>query len=46
LLDKMLDTLETTQREDGGWSDQHDMPHWQPAVTMSVLNVLRHYGRL
>lgn len=45
-LDTLLDYLQATQRDDGGWSDQHDMPHWQPAVTMSVLVNLRRYGRI
>ncbi len=45
-LHHMLDTLQNTQRDDGGWSDQHDMPHWQPAVTMSVLTILQRYGRI
>lgn len=46
LLNRMLDYLEATQRDDGGWNDQHDMPAWQPAVTMTVLTVLRRYGRI
>jgi hypothetical protein len=46
LLNKMLDYLQSTQRDDGGWSDQHNMPSWQPSVTMSVLMVLQRYGRI
>ena len=46
LLDNMLDYLQATQRDDGGWSDQHNMAHWQPAVTMTVLMILRRYGRI
>lgn len=46
LLDKILDYLQATQRDDGGWSDQHNMPVWQPAVTMRVLYGLRRYGRI
>jgi hypothetical protein len=46
LIERGLDYLQNTQRGDGGWSDEHDMAHWQPAVTMSVLVTLERYGRL
>lgn len=38
--------LETSQREDGGWSDEHDLKHWQAYHTIFTLSVLRNYGRL
>lgn len=46
LLARFLDYLQATQRDDGGWSDEHNMPHWQPMVTMGVLRTLKNYGRL
>lgn len=45
LIEKALDYLVATQREDGGWSDQHDLPHWQPYVTITNLLALRNHGR-
>lgn len=46
LVERSLDYLEATQREDGGWSDEHDLKVWQPAVTMQNLMALQRYGRL
>ncbi|WP_339835481.1 hypothetical protein [Paenibacillus sp. FSL R7-0272] len=46
LLNKLLNDLETSQREDGGWSDEHDLKHWQAYNTIFTLSVLRNYGRL
>lgn len=46
LLDRFLDHLQDTQRADGGWDDEHNMPHWQPVVTIGILHTLRSYGRL
>jgi hypothetical protein len=45
-IDRCLDHFEATQRDDGGWDDQHNMPHWQPSVTIRVLMALKRYGRL
>ena len=46
LLERFLHTLETTQRDDGGWSDEHNLKHWQPITTIHVLYTLKRYGRL
>ncbi|REE78767.1 hypothetical protein A8990_12443 [Paenibacillus taihuensis] len=46
LLNKFLDHLASSQREDGGWDDEHGLKHWQSYFTVMVLNVLRNYGRL
>ncbi len=45
-LTRCLDTLATTQREDGGWADEHDLPQWQPVTTINVLTALQRYGGL
>jgi hypothetical protein len=45
-IQSALDHLQATQREDGGWADQHDLPQWQPMTTISALHTLRNYGRL
>ena len=45
-LSRCLDTLATTQREDGGWADEHDLPQWQPITTINVLTALQRYGGL
>jgi hypothetical protein len=46
LLARALDYLQATQRDDGGWDDEHGMAHWQPSVTLGVLTTLKRYGRL
>jgi hypothetical protein len=46
LINKFLDHLESSQREDGGWNDEHGLKHWQPYFTIVILRVLRNYGRL
>jgi hypothetical protein len=46
LLEACLQTLETTQQEDGGWRDQHGLPQWYPWVTICNLLTLRAYGRV
>lgn len=46
LIERALDYLQATQRADGGWNDEHNMPHWQPSVTIGVLHTLQRYGRL
>jgi hypothetical protein len=45
LLKKCLDYLESAQRSDGSWLDEHGLPHWYPWVTIAVLNGLRAHGR-
>lgn len=46
LLKKFLDYLESSQREDGGWDDEHGLKHWQPYMTTFIVLVLKNYGRL
>jgi hypothetical protein len=46
LLNKYLDFLESSQREDGGWKDEHDLKHWQAYFSTFILLVLKNYGRL
>ena len=46
LLAGCLDHVATSQREDGGWRDQHDLPQWYPMTTINALLALRRYGRL
>ncbi|WP_342554239.1 hypothetical protein [Paenibacillus sp. FSL R7-0652] len=46
MLNEFLDDLVSSQREDGGWSDEHGLKHWQPYHTIFTLSVLRNYGRL
>jgi len=46
LLKKFLDYLESAQREDGGWDDEHSLKHWQPYMTTFIVFVLKNYGRL
>ncbi len=45
-IDRCLDHFESTQRDDGGWDDQHGLGHWQPRVTIDVLMALKQFGRL
>ena len=46
LIDGFLDALESDQRDDGGWNDQHDLPQWRPFTTIQVMLALRRFGRL
>jgi hypothetical protein len=46
VIQRNLDSLQSSQRDDGGWSDEHDMLVWQPMVTIQVLYTLKQYGRL
>jgi len=46
LLDRALSVLESTQGEDGGWPDQHDLPQWFPSVTITNILMLKRFGRL
>jgi len=46
LLTQKLDYLAETQREDGGWPDEHGLPQWQPYTTLLSLLALKRYGRL
>jgi hypothetical protein len=46
LVDRILDHLQSTQREDGGWDDEHNLAYWQPYFSTVVLLALRRFGRL
>jgi hypothetical protein len=46
LIDKYLTYLEQAQQDDGSWLDQHDLPHWYPAITINVLLGLKRYNRV
>lgn len=46
LLNKFLNYLESSQREDGGWDDEHGLKHWQPYFSTFILFVLKNYERL
>ena len=45
LVDRVLDYLETAQRDDGGWDDEHGLKHWQPYFSTVILLALRRFGR-
>lgn len=46
LVDRLLDHLESTQREDGGWDDEHGLLYWQPYFSTIILLALKRFGRL
>ncbi|ASS76007.1 hypothetical protein CIG75_14235 [Tumebacillus algifaecis] len=46
LLDRLLTHLSTTQREDGGWNDEHDLLYWQPYMSTLILLTLKNHNRL
>lgn len=46
LVKRNLDYMVATQREDGGWDDEHGLRHWQPYFTITVVNALKNWGRL
>ena len=46
LIDRILDHLETSQREDGGWDDEHGLPYWQPYFSTIILLALKRFGRV
>ena len=46
LIDRVLDYLQETQRDDGGWGDEHGLAYWQPHFSTVVLLALKRYGRL
>ncbi|MCA1032602.1 hypothetical protein LCL95_16435 [Bacillus timonensis] len=45
-LDKLLDHLCDSQREDGGWDDEHGLLYWQPYMTIKILHTLKNYNRI
>ena len=46
LVNRLLDHLESSQREDGGWDDEHGLPYWQPYFSTVVLLALKRFGRI
>jgi hypothetical protein len=46
LIDRLLDQLESSQREDGGWDDEHGLPYWQPYFSTVILLALKRFGRI
>ena len=46
LVDRILDYLQATQRDDGGWDDEHGLAYWQPYFSTVVLLALKRFGRL
>jgi len=46
LVDRILDHLESAQREDGGWDDEHGLDYWQPYFSTIILLALKRFGRL
>jgi hypothetical protein len=46
LVNRNLDFLESAQREDGGWDDEHGLVQWQSFVTILTLLALWRFGRL
>jgi hypothetical protein len=46
LVDRILDHLESAQREDGGWDDEHGLVYWQPYFSTVILLALKRFGRI
>jgi len=46
LIDRILDHLGSSQREDGGWDDEHGLVYWQPYFSTVVLLALKRFGRV
>ncbi len=46
LVDRLLDHLDSSQREDGGWDDEHGLPYWQPYFSTVILLALKRFGRI
>jgi hypothetical protein len=44
LLRRFVDYLASTQQDNGGWRDQHDLPQWYPYTTVTNLLALRNFG--
>lgn len=44
-LDRVLDTVENSQHEDGSWHDQHELTQWFAITTIGNLHLLSRYGR-
>jgi hypothetical protein len=46
LVDRILDHLEASQRDDGGWDDEHNLTYWQPYFSTIILLALKRFGRI
>jgi hypothetical protein len=46
LVDRLLDHLGSSQREDGGWDDEHGLVYWQPYFSTVILLALKRFGRV
>jgi hypothetical protein len=46
LVGRILDYLQESQREDGGWDDEHGLPYWQPYFSTVILLALKRFGRI
>ncbi len=46
LVDRILDHLGSSQREDGGWDDEHGLVYWQSYFSTVVLLALKRFGRI
>ncbi len=43
LIKRHLDYLIQAQRDDGAWTDEHNLPQWQTYMTIFALHVLHNY---
>lgn len=46
LVEQTLDYYASTQREDGGWDDEHGLKYWQPYFSTLVLLGLKRFNRI
>lgn len=46
IIDKFIDYLHRSQREDGGWDDEHGLKYWQPYTTIQILCALRNFNKI
>ena len=46
LIDRILDYYGSSQRDDGGWDDEHGLPYWQPYFSTIILLALKRFDRL
>lgn len=46
IINSFLDYLYASQRDDGGWNDEHGLEYWQPYVTIQILCALKNFGRI
>lgn len=46
LIDRFLDHIASSQRDDGAWDDEHGLGYWQPYFSTVTLLALRNFNRL